>query len=188
MTFHLLKLTIGATCEPWVDTCTESSLPFLTVPASTVCDIEWHDNAIPLFQQCDTLAKLLDNAHVLVALTLVSIMLLTSSIKTALPKVIPGSAAVLPSYMLELNKFHVPFSRYSHSPRTPSTYCRSEPQIAALIPGQSSTAEASSLCVMDTNSGHFDNNIIWMLYLRLLNLLHSNLVRSEIIQGLHGSS
>jgi len=50
-----------------------------------------------------------------------------------LPKVIPGSAAVLPSYMLRCCKYHASLAHRLIV--SIETYCKSEPQIAAYITG-----------------------------------------------------
>jgi hypothetical protein len=50
-----------------VDSCAECSFAFFAVTATTVGDVERHDDAVTLFQECHTAPEFFDYAHVLMA-------------------------------------------------------------------------------------------------------------------------
>lgn len=50
------RLTISTPSKPRVNTGTECSSTFFAVSTPPICHVERHDNAVSLFQQCDSLA------------------------------------------------------------------------------------------------------------------------------------
>jgi hypothetical protein len=53
--------------ESWVDAGAESCLALLTIPASSICNVERQYNSIALFQKHYTRANFFNDTHVLVA-------------------------------------------------------------------------------------------------------------------------
>lgn len=88
----------------------------------------------------------------------------------------PGSAAVLPSYMLQHGEF-----------------MRQPPAMVVLTAGPShrSQPEASVSSIgheqekATTYSCDFNKDIVWMLQLGLFNLLHLDLVRLDVVYSFH---
>ncbi|KAI6773624.1 hypothetical protein HG531_000473 [Fusarium graminearum] len=62
---------------------TESSLSLFAIAAAAVSDVKGHDDTVPFLEESDTLTELFDYSHILMAWV-----------------VMPGCAAVRPSYML----------------------------------------------------------------------------------------
>lgn len=60
-------ISISSTGESGIDARAEGGLPFFTVPASTISDVEGHHNTIALLQQRHPGSAFGDDAHVLVA-------------------------------------------------------------------------------------------------------------------------
>jgi hypothetical protein len=60
------NIPVSTSCEARVDASTEGSLSFLAVSASTVRNVEGHDDTVTFLQQSDAFAHLVDYAHVLV--------------------------------------------------------------------------------------------------------------------------
>lgn len=60
-------VTISTSSKAGVDAGAKGSSALLAVAAATVSDVEGHDDSVALLQQGDTLAELLDDAHVLMA-------------------------------------------------------------------------------------------------------------------------
>ena len=46
-------------------TSAESGLPFLAVPATTICYVEWKNDTVAFLEQCHSAANLCDDTHVL---------------------------------------------------------------------------------------------------------------------------
>lgn len=103
----MIKRTVSTSRKSRIDPRAEGCLSLFAIPASSVGNIEGHHDAIAFLEQRDTLSKLFYDAHILMACSKFSLQIV-SLMRLCLPKVMPASAAVRPSYM-----------------------CRSDPHIAA---------------------------------------------------------
>lgn len=108
-------LTIRATSESGVNTRAECRLSFFTVATPAISNVKRHHDTVSFLQGCHPFTQFLDNSHILVAFGFFSAGV-PHYFHSILPKVMPGSAAVLPSYMLwGTVSFNVPIHRPSRS-------------------------------------------------------------------------
>jgi hypothetical protein len=63
-------------------------------------------------------------------------------------------------------------------------YCRSEPQIAAWVELDQSNVIVGTW-IKHTHGGDFDDDVVRMFNLGLADFLHLDLVRANIVDGLH---
>lgn len=98
------------------------------------------------------------------------------------PKVMPGSAAVLPSYMLGMCEQHLcTNSRLPYSP-----IALTADQNHRWLPVMAVSKLAEIELVYTTYTGNLDDNVIGVLQLRPLHLLHLDREWPDIVQCLHG--
>ena len=64
------NVAVRSARETWVNARAECRLALLAILTTTVCDVEWHDNAVSFLEKCDARTNIFYDTHVLVAWTL----------------------------------------------------------------------------------------------------------------------
>lgn len=98
------------------------------------------------------------------------------------PKVMPGSAAVLPSYILCSGEYGAAGTAQHN---VPSSALTAGPSRRWLPTRRQPSCKCTDRDENATHGGDPDDDVIWMLELRLVHLLDLDLERALVVQSLH---